>query len=395
MRAAAAVGLGTLLVLPCLIGSLSSVVAVAAALFLLPLLRRSGAWDEVRVRPELQIFLVVFLVLALVFIVTMRQPMDLVFIVNFIALLLALPVALAARTMDARRLAVLVCSLCLAGAAVGVLTGIADITLRHVGRAQGFIGNANLLPRIAVLLGFVALGGVFIETSPRRHWFWLGPVLGIVALYMSQSRGAALAVPVLVVVAMVFAALHGRRMLIAAVAIVAVGGVALVGVGMQQGNRLLDAGAVIAEVFTGTTADQATSERLVMYRAGLAAFEASPIIGYGWGNLGNAAAEFDPVNLGQAAGTRDMFHSDVVNFAVAGGIVGILCWLALILAPIVGALAIRRDGFFRPRLYFALTLSSAIAISGATDLVLGYDIHTTLYAFLTAIVMSGFRERRV
>jgi hypothetical protein len=44
------------------------------------------------------------------------------------------------------------------------------------------------------------------------------------------------------------------------------------------------------------------------------------------------------------------------------------------------------------RLYCALILSTSLFIFGLTDMTLGYDLPTTLYAFLTGIVLGAFRE---
>jgi hypothetical protein len=44
------------------------------------------------------------------------------------------------------------------------------------------------------------------------------------------------------------------------------------------------------------------------------------------------------------------------------------------------------------RLYCALVLSVSFFIFGLTDMTFGYDLPTTLHAFLTAIVLGAFRE---
>jgi len=87
-----------------------------------------------------------------------------------------------------------------------------------------------------------------------------------------------------------------------------------------------------------------------------------------------------------------MYHNDFFNSAVAAGIVGIVAWLATMLAPIVGVLAMPRDRFAGTRLYCALLLSLSFFIFGLTDMTFGYDLPTTLHAFLTAIVLGAFRE---
>src|SRR5690606_31643174 len=87
-----------------------------------------------------------------------------------------------------------------------------------------------------------------------------------------------------------------------------------------------------------------------------------------------------------------MYHNDVLNFAVAGGIVGIGCLLVLLAAPLTGLLHAPHDGVRLPRAYLCLMLTVGYAVLGLTDMTFGYDIETTLYAFLLAVVLGGFRE---
>ena len=71
---------------------------------------------------------------------------------------------------------------------------------------------------------------------------------------------------------------------------------------------------------------------------------------------------------------------------------GIVCLVALLVGPIVGALTTPPDEHFSLRLFCCLLLSAWAAVSGLTDLTFGYDLPTTLYAFLAAIVLGGFRS---
>ena len=58
------------------------------------------------------------------------------------------------------------------------------------------------------------------------------------------------------------------------------------------------------------------------------------------------------------------------------------------------ALATPRDGLFRARLYLCAMLGVSYFVFGLTDLTLGYDLPTTLYAFMTAIALATLREDR-
>jgi O-antigen ligase len=397
---ASAIGWGVLvmvLVLSPTLGSASSVLALALMLMLTPAAGRPGAFAEILQAPAQLMFIGVVVVLTLAYAITAREPTDVLFFANFLAMPLSAVVYLIAREQAGRATALLVIRLCVLGALVGLGFALFDIFARGLERAQGLIGNANLMPRIALTLGFVGMAGVFVDTGVRRFIYAVAPVAAIATTFLCGSRGAALAIPGMVLIAAIFLWQERSTRIFVIVGGVLTAAAALVAV-IYMGPTAFERFAGIANVVTDVLqtgnagGDGPTQERLVMYQTGLEAFGQAPWLGWGWANLGNAAAELNPAVFAAEAGTAFMYHNDVVNFAVAGGVVGIACLAVLVLAPIVGALASPRDAWFRVRLYCCLILGVGFAIFGLTDSTLGYDAPTTLYAFLTAMVLGAFRE---
>ncbi len=385
-----------MLVLSPTLGSASSVPAQALALLLIPILWSPGAVTEIRRAPAQLVFIGVVIVLIVLYSITARRPGDVLFFANFLAMPLSALLFVIALKRQGRDAAILVARLCLLGTLVALGFAFFDLFGRNMARAQGLIGNPNQMPRVVLPLAFIGLSGIFLDRGLYRWLYLLAPVAGIVTTILTGSRGAALAIPALVLIAAAFM-VHDRRTRLLAI----VGGAALVLVlGLTLalfGPQLLGRFAVLAQglgplLGGGTTGDMATDERLVMYSTGLQAFAQSPWVGWGWANLGNAAAALRPDVFANAAGTAFMFHNDAVNFAVAGGILGVMCLVAMLAAPIVGAFASPRDALSAVRLYCCLALSGAYMIFGLTDSTLGNDVPTTLYAFLTAIVLGAFRE---
>jgi len=396
---ASAIGWGVLvmvLVLSPTLGSASSVLALALMLMLTPAAGRPGAFAEIMQAPAQLMFIGVVVVLTVAYAITAREPTDVLFFANFLAMPLSAVVYLIARKRAGRATALLVIRLCVLGALVGLGFALFDIFIRGLDRAQGLIGNANLMPRIALTLGFVGLAGVFVDNGLRRFVYAIAPVAAIATTFLCGSRGAALAIPAMVLIAAIF--LWQERL---ARIFVIVGGLltaaAALAVAIYMGPAAFERFAGIANVVgdvlqTGNAGgDGATQERLGVCITGCEAFQEAPGIGWGWANLGNAAAELNPAVFAGEAGTAFMYHNDVVNFAVAGGVVGIACLAALVLAPIVGAVMSPSDEWFRIRLYCCVTLSTGYSVFGLTDSTLGYDAPTTLYAFLTAMVLGAFR----
>ena len=220
-----------ILVVPCLLGSLSGVVAAAAALiFAIPALRRPGAWDDLRWQPAMIMFVAAFAVLTAIFAITARQPADMGFSLNFIGVLLAPVVYLMAREKpadDARDLLIF----CLAGAGAAALLAVGGLAMLSEARATGYFGGPNLFPRLAIPLGFVAMGGALLLPGRSRMIFYLGPIFALVAGLLSGSRGAVLALAPLALLAIAALAIRRqtRRDLVVfgGLAIVAVVGVVL------------------------------------------------------------------------------------------------------------------------------------------------------------------------
>lgn len=380
-----------LLVLPCLIGSGSSVVALVIALGLgWPMLRRPHALAVLR-QPAVATLISVFVLLTVIFTVTAHEPADVRYAANFLALLLTPVVTLMARdNLIATPRTVLL--LAVGGAVVGAVTAAVSIAAFAQLRGQGLFGGPNLLPRIAIILGFFGMGAVLLLPERQRFVAYVGPAAAIAAALLSSSRGALIALPALLLIAAVLLAIRPstrRDLLLLLVAAIAIGGAVLLLV-PTAGERLSSiVPSIVDAVSFGEKGDVATLEREGMVRAGWEAFQTAPILGHGWAHLGTAAAAVEPTLFPNAAGTPFMFHNDLVDFAVAGGIVGAGLLVLLLAAPLIGLLAVRRDDALRPlRIYGALILSVATLVFGLTDMTLGYDLTTTLYAFLTALLFG-------
>jgi O-antigen ligase len=382
-----------LLPLAPVLGSVASVVASVLAILLVPLVVRGGSAGSLLREPALLAFAAALVALAVCFAITAKAPRDVLFAFNFIALALAAVVYLAAtRWLPAGDHVGTLAIVCLAATLAALAIALNDIYLRGLQYVYGFNMGPHVVARLAVVLGFLSCAGLFATRSPWRLTFHLGPIVGLAVLYLSNTRGAALALPPMALVLLAFL-LADRRDRVQAIVIAVLGLVAIAVLALTS-DRIASIARIAGNLLTGEAiGDSSTAERLAMLNAAWQLFLASPLIGHGWANF--AAAAY-PILQGTVwGGPTDpffQFHNDLANFAVAAGIFGVICWVALLAAPIVGALASPRDGLFRVRLYCCVQLSVAYFVFGLTDFTLGYDLPTTLYAFLTAIVLGGFRE---
>lgn len=352
--------------------------------------RRFAGWRE----PLPAMFLVAFATLGACFIATAEAPGDAVFTFNFVMLLLAGPLFVAMTAGAGSSAVRIVAWLALTGAALALLAtgfGLLMGVPRGAWPTLGVIRMSNT----ALILGFLALAGMFVEGGRERWWLLLGPVLGVAVVFLTSSRGPLLALALLAPVATIFALVRlPRRLLPAALAGIAVALVAGL-VLLATHERLADVPALIGRVLSGESGgvDRTTHIRLVLYRAGLEAFAQSPWIGHGWDELMTAIRPFlDADGLGYADWLPQL-HNDALNFAVAAGIVGILVYLLLLAAPIIAALRAPRDSQWFARLYGATVLVSAYVGAGLTDLMFGFEFHTALYVTLAVILIGYCRDQ--
>lgn len=345
--------------------------------------------------PTALIFLGAWCLLLVCYAISARRPGDVVLAFNFVMLLLYAPMRHEltrwARPANAR----LVANLASAGVLVALAVALFQIVVLGQPRADNILFGAILLANTAILLGFLALIGLMTE-GPNRWAYLVMPVLGVVVAGLTGSRGPLLAVVPLMLVAAIFIARHFRIR----ATVVAAAGIGLVVLGAMamwgMQSRALTVFTAIGEVLAGrdisAIVDETTRYRLDLYWAGYQAFLEQPIFGHGWARLMSAAWPYLPANKAPYLNLPQL-HNDVVNFAVAAGVVGVGIYLTILAAPVVGVLRSTRDTQFFVRLYGVVVLVVAYVCDGLTDLMLGFEFHTALYATLIAVLLGYCRDR--
>lgn len=347
-------------------------------------------WASLRTAAPLALLAIVA-ALAICFAVTARQTSDLMFIFNFAMLVLFAPIYATLERQRSTNGALIVARLALAGALLSVVVMLVRIGYMGGRRSDTGLIGVIVLANTAMILGFIALIGAAADQGLRRAVYLLGPLAGISTLIMTQSRGPLLALVPLGVAAAIFLARSLRINwwwvalgLAAAVAATAMWV-------MSLGGRMARLPGIFYSLLSGDFVRDRTAEfRLDLYQAGWKAFSDSPIIGHGWARIMAAATPY--LENSQLAELPQL-HNDFLDFAVAGGVIGIACYVALLAAPVVLGLLTPRDSQRRVRLYGCTVLSIAYFFDGLTDLMFGFEFHTALYALILAILLGYCRDR--
>jgi O-antigen ligase len=373
------------------LGLVTPYLLVVAGLVLLAVRTADGTlWTTIR-KPAPMTLLAVVVVLTICFAITARQPGDMMFIFNFAMLVLFAPIYATMETQRSSSGALIVARLALAGALLSVVVMLVRIGYMGGRRSDAGLIGVIVLANTAMILGFLALIGAAADRGLRRAIYLLGPAAGVSTLIMTQSRGPLLALVPLAVAAAIFLA-RSLRINWWWVAAGLIAGVAATAMWvMSLGGRMARLPGIFYSLLSGDFVRDRTAEfRLDLYQAGWTAFLESPLIGHGWARIMAAAI---PHLENEALARLPQLHNDFLDFAVAGGIIGIACYLTLVAAPVVLALFSPRDSQRRLRLYGCTVLSIAYFCDGLTDLMFGFEFHTALYASILAILLGYCRDR--
>lgn len=373
------------------IGLLTPYVLVLIAIVLLAARLADGSlWPSLRTPPPIALLVIVAALLAC-FAITARQPGDLMFIFNFAMLVLFAPIYATMERQRSTTGALIVARLALAGALLSVAVMLVRIGYMGGRRSDAGLIGVIVLANTAMLLGFLSLIGAAADHGLRRALYLLGPAAGISTLIMTQSRGPLLALVPLGIAAAIFLA-RSLRINWWWVTVGLLAGVAATAMWvMSLGGRMAKLPGIFYSLLSGDFVRDRTAEfRLDLYQAGWRAFRDSPIVGHGWARIMDAAS---PYLKNDKLAALPQLHNDFLDFAVAGGMIGIACYVALLAAPIALALLSPRDSQRRLRLYGCTVLTLAYFFDGLTDLMFGFEFHTALYACILAILLGYCRDR--
>lgn len=384
--------LGTILVVTPVLGLLTTYAIVFVALiFAIRNLARGGRarWN---LREPGKTFLAAFAALVLLFSVTARQPADVLFALNFVVFVFFVPLATLFDRNAAPSNSTLVAWLALAGAGVACAASLFEIFGLGHDRAGSVFSDYIRFANTAVILGFIALIGT-IQKQGRSRWvFLLGPALALVVVLLTGARIAMLAYPALALAATVLLVRHkAAALLLGGLFVLAL---VMVGASGWLGSaRIESLFRVISDIAAGKdVADEAVRIRLELYRAGWAAFREAPLLGHGWARLLGAPAGY-LAESDQVHATLPHLHNEMLNFAVAGGLAGVIVYLGLLLAPLIAALRSVRDSQYGARLAGTWLLVVAYVVMGLTDTMISFELHTALYVGFTAILIAFCRDR--
>lgn len=335
------------------------------------------------------------------FVVTMREPDELMFLLNFMGILMGPPLLVLSRRFSGMEWTKRIILMAACGALLTFAIALWDVLVVERARAQGFyLGGSNQFGQFALLYGTICLGGMMVwRQTGMRVVLAIAAALSVVAIILAGSRGVAFAAVPTAIIAAWFAIagqFHGRRVLAVAllVGVAIASTVVAAALSDRSSNRIFSVFEQVQTAFAdGYSEDSNIQIRFVLYQSAWASFQSAPVFGVGWVpslEAGNKAVDADP-HLPRVVKRKDypLLHNDFLGFAASMGLVGLTAFALLVAAPWLGVGP--PDDLRRFRLYLLVTMVSIFHVFAITDVSLTVGGGIAAYIVMTALISCTFR----
>jgi O-antigen ligase len=273
--------------------------------------------------------------------------------------------------------------LALIGTGAATLIAGYDVFVLQMTRGGFSVNNPIHLADLAVSLGFLSLLGLF-SRNRLRFIVLFGPLLGLATVLLSGSRGPLVAFAVLAGISAIFyiaVVWRPSRMIALCLSLVFASLVlAAPFVSIDLSGRQFRLVDLAQEIAAGSSEDGSNNERLFMLKTAWGAFQASPVYGHGMIDYPAKAAEYAPNDNPYAPSGH--LHNDIADFAVIGGLLGLLSYALIVLAPLIGGLRARRPD----ALFIGLTATTGYFTMGLTNAMIGILTQTMLFGLMLALI---------
>jgi len=277
-----------------------------------------------------------------------------------------------------------------------IIIGIIVITQFLLGsnRPSGMI-NANIFGDIAVVMLFLSVVQVFNEKPKEQVITFIATMAGVVAIFLSGSRGSWLSFIILSIVFIFLIYkpfLMGNKKRQSFVALFFVILFSFIGTQTDAGKKITDAIVNIQSWGNGNQTYTSSGIRMEMWKSSLEAAKQSPWLGYGYRNSNTEVAKFvDSHSKTVAAFTH--LHNEYLTNLLAAGILGLLALLSLLFVPVL----IFFKNLKNTEVYYYSSMGILLCIGyatfGFTHIAFGEEHVNAVYVFFLALLLPAVTKR--
>lgn len=318
-------------------------------------------------------------------------PQGLEGLLYFSPLLAILPLVTLLRGAALGPLSFVLGLLAFCGVAGAGVMAIFEVLATGTPRAGEMVANPIHFADVALLVGFVCPIGVIASRNWRQVSFLVAPFLSLIPVFLSGTRGAIIAMAGMLVVSATTAALlrliSPKVVLLISLALIVIATLALP-FGADQVSGVQRVAVDIASILAhGVPTDVSTDLRFQMYHGGWLALLESPLFGHGPQHFASVA---NSLVHGSFADTPHL-HSDPANLMASAGVMGLVAYGLILLAPIVESLQMPKGHQRSWAILISTTLVAGFFIMGLTNAMFGILTITVTFAAICGIV--GFLSK--
>jgi len=279
-----------------------------------------------------------------------------------------------------------------------IIIGIITITQFLLGneRPSGMI-NANIFGDITVAMLFLSIVQIFIETPKERAITFIAALLGIIAIFLSGSRGSWLSFIILSItyIALIYKPFlkHNSKRQLSLILLLSVM-LTFIGTQTNVEKRINKAVIEVQNWNAGQNLNDSNGLRLQMWKARLTATTESPWIGYGYRNANEVASEYAPNNK-RTIKNKTHLHNEYITHLVSAGIIGLLALLALLLTPMLIFYRKLRD----EKTYYYASMGTLLCVAyatfGFTHIAFGEEHINAFYVFFIALLLPKITTQKI
>jgi O-antigen ligase/tetratricopeptide (TPR) repeat protein len=261
-------------------------------------------------------------------------------------------------------------------------------------RMSSTLGNAAYLGSYLLMNVFIALS--LLVTDKNKYWqgfYGLFSVLAVIAIFMTQTRGAILGLLGGLFLVAVLSVLRSKnkQMKIAGATAVGVIIILISSIFLFSDSKIVTQNESLRRIATISFNDYTTQTRLLAWTSASKGFADRPLLGWGSENYNYAFSQYFPPEIYTDAGSRlwfDKAHSVFFEFLVTTGIVGVIAYFGLLLLVVWQLFKSKAISVLESNIFIGLLAGYTFANLFVFDTVSTYIMFALILAYTSSVVMK-------
>jgi len=255
--------------------------------------------------------------------------------------------------------------------------------------------NQNIFGDIAVAMLFLSVVNVFKENKKERIVTFIAVLAGVIAIFLSASRGSWLSFLILSIVYIMlvykpFLKNNNKRKL--SLVLIVLTMFTFIGTQTNADKKILKAISEVQDWRYGDTSRTSNGLRMEMWKSGIKAASDSPLFGYGYRNANKIASEYAS-NNNKRIKEFSHLHNEYITNLVSAGIVGLIALLTLLMTPLIYFYKNLKDERSYYYAVMGILLCSGYITFGFTHIAFGEEHINAFYVLFISLLLPKVMKK--